>query len=82
DAGQLILAREAISLDQLLRERAAWLKPQADAAGISVIIHAAPASPLYADPLRLGQVFTILMENTLRYGNPGGRLDIRLHPTA
>ncbi|EJJ0662615.1 sensor histidine kinase [Cronobacter sakazakii] len=82
DAGQLILDREAISLDELLRERAAWLKPQADAAGIRVIIHAAPASPLYADPLRLGQVFTVLMENTLRYGKPGGRLDIRLHATA
>ncbi|EPH6763860.1 sensor histidine kinase [Cronobacter dublinensis] len=81
DAGQLTLDHKAICLNELLRERAAWLKPQADAAGIRVVIHAASPAPLWADSLRLGQVFTVLMENTLRYGKPGGRLDIRLHGT-
>ena len=79
DAGQLNLNKSELDLAELLRERAAWLKPQSEAAGMTISI--TPGTPCrYAgDPFRLGQVFTILMENALRYASDGGVLDIALH---
>lgn len=78
DAGQLTLNRQVFSLDELLREQAVWLKPQADGAGIGVSIDGAQPCPYHGDAFRLGQVFTILMENALRYGQRGGHLSIHL----
>ncbi|MGG7447131.1 sensor histidine kinase [Kosakonia oryzendophytica] len=78
DAGQLTLNRQVFSLDELLREQAAWLKPQADDAGIGVSIDGIQPCPYHGDAFRLGQVFTILMENALRYGQRGGHLSIHL----
>jgi len=78
DAGQLALDMRHFSLNELLSERAAWLKPQADSAGIKISIDDSIPSPFIGDPFRVGQVFTILMDNALRYGHTGGNLFIRL----
>jgi len=78
DAGQLMLNCQPLLLDDLLRERAAWMKPQADAAGFTFTLTAPTAAPLEGDAFRLGQVFTVLMENAVRYGRQGGHLFIAL----
>ncbi len=52
DAGQLTLNRQVFSLDELLREQAAWLKPQADDAGIGVSIDGAQPCPYHGDAFR------------------------------
>ncbi|MBD8163498.1 two-component system sensor histidine kinase BaeS [Erwinia persicina] len=39
-------------------------------------------APQFGDPDRLMQLFTNLMENSLRYTDPGGSLHISLHPRA
>ncbi|ACS86896.1 sensor histidine kinase [Musicola paradisiaca] len=83
-AGQLAIDRSPLRLADLLRDRIAWLKPHAEAAGFSLVLHdcaADCAHECYADPVRLGQVFTILMENALRYAAEGKRLDIALERT-
>jgi len=78
DAGQLSLNKSTLDLTELLQERAVWLKPQAEAAGMAIEI--LPLRPcLYlGDPFRLAQVFTILMENALRYAAEGKRLKIEI----
>ncbi|RYM62666.1 two-component sensor histidine kinase [Serratia liquefaciens] len=78
DAGQLNLDKIQIDLTELLRERATWLKPQSSEAGFDIIM--TPDRPcLYVgDPFRLGQAFTILMENALRYALEGQRLEIEI----
>ena len=78
DAGQLSLNKSTLDLTELLQERAVWLKPQAEAAGMAIEI--LPLRPcLYlGDPFRLAQVFTILMENALRYAAEGKRLKVEI----
>lgn len=78
DAGQLNLSKSQLDLVELLRERVAWLKPQATAAGMTLSITAEGTGSYLGDPFRLGQVFGILMDNALRYAAIGKNLDIRL----
>ncbi len=78
DAGQLTLSKSSLSLTEVLRERAAWLKPQAEACGMAITVATKVPCRYMADTLRLGQVFTILMENALRYAAEGGKLVIEV----
>ncbi|EMD2746910.1 TPA: sensor histidine kinase [Enterobacter ludwigii] len=78
DAGQLSLDKIPIDLTELLRERAAWLNPQTVQSGFGIILKPSKVCNYVGDPFRLGQVFTILMENALRYAAEGKYLDIRV----
>lgn len=82
DAGQLTLDRQPLCLVELLRERAAWLKLQADTSGVRITVADTPPSIVNGDALRLGQAFTIIMENALRYGRQGGHLNIGIRRCA
>lgn len=79
DAGNLVLENEPFYLDELLKERVTWIMPQADAHRFTIRLHHSQACPFKGDTFRMGQVFTILMENALRYGRDGGFLDVTLH---
>lgn len=70
-AGQLAITPTRLNVVELLRDRIAWLKPNAQALGFSLQLHAEQDGYCLADPLRLGQVFTILMDNALRYAAEG-----------
>lgn len=74
DAGQLSLNKSVTDLTGLLNERAAWLTPQAREAGIRISVTSDIPCFCEADPIRLGQVMTIVMENALRYAAEGGVL--------
>ncbi|MFU9135848.1 ATP-binding protein [Erwinia tasmaniensis] len=76
DAGRLLLTHNELDLVELLQERAAWLKPQAGAAGMAIAISPSSPVPFKGDSFRLGQVFTIIMENALRYACEGKRLEV------
>jgi len=78
DAGQLTLSKSTLNLTELLLERAAWLKPQAEAAGVAFEVDPRVVCQYLGDPFRLAQVFTILMENALRYAPEGARVSISL----
>ncbi|MEC5344269.1 ATP-binding protein [Brenneria populi] len=80
EAGRLELDRRVLSLTELLRERAAWLKPQLKKAGMSIDVVAETPCTYLGDAFRLGQVFTILMENALRYASEGKRLTVEVQP--
>ncbi len=83
DAGQLILEKVTCSPGELLRDRIAWIAPQFNAAGMRIEQPGeSPQVVLYADPLRLSQVFTILLENALRYAGAGSSLRITLEQDA
>ena len=66
-------------LDELIQERADWITPQADAHNFTITLRNPRACPFRGDAFRMGQVFTILMENSLRYGREGGHLEVTLH---
>lgn len=76
DAGQLSLNVGDFDLAELLQERIAWLKPQSHAAGMTITISADCPCVYCGDIARLGQVFTVVMENALRYAAQGGLLTV------
>lgn len=77
-AGQLMLSRTELDLAELLRERIIWLKPQSAEAGFDITLMSDTPCRYVGDTFRLGQVFTILMENALRYALEGRRLNIAI----
>jgi signal transduction histidine kinase len=78
EAGALKLQREPIDLPALLGEAAASFRAQAEAAGVTVSLEAAPDLPLLeADPVRLREVAGNLIANALRYTPAGGRIQIQ-----
>jgi len=77
-AGQLILHSDVLNLESVLKERLTWLKPQLEAADMSVSIKAEGEFYYVGDAFRLGQVFNIILENMLRYCRQGDRMFIRL----
>lgn len=81
DAGQLTLNKTRIDLTALLRERAAWLAPQAQTAGMTLSITSPEPCLCLADPVRLGQVITIVLENALRYAAEGGEVAVSAQAT-
>lgn len=79
DAGNLVLEDRPFRLDELIQERADWITPQADAHNFTITLRNPRPCPFRGDAFRMGQVFTILMENSLRYGREGGHLEVTLH---
>lgn len=75
EAGQLSLNKQVFSPAELIKEKVAWLRPQAEAAGFYYDEDVAQGE-WRADPLRIGQVFLILMENARRYATEGQRQTI------
>ncbi|HED1713905.1 TPA: sensor histidine kinase [Klebsiella variicola] len=81
DAGQLTLNKTQTDLTALLRERVAWLGPQAQTAGMTLSITSREPCLCLVDPVRLGQVITIVMENALRYAAEGGEVTVSTQAT-
>ncbi|QTF09721.1 two-component sensor histidine kinase [Brenneria izadpanahii] len=80
EAGRLELDRRVLDLAELLRERAAWLRPQSEKTGMSINVIAAMPCAYVGDAFRLGQAFSVLMENALRYASEGKQLNIEIQP--
>jgi signal transduction histidine kinase/CheY-like chemotaxis protein len=76
--GKIELQREPIDLKDALRRAVELSRTQIDAAGCSLELHVDPGPlPIDADPIRIAQVFSNLLNNAARYGRRGGT--IRLH---
>jgi two-component system phosphate regulon sensor histidine kinase PhoR len=71
----------AVDLGRLLREVSEGLAGQARAAGVAVAIEA-PDQPatVTGDRDELYEVFENLLENAIKYGDAGGRVEMRLAP--
>ncbi len=72
-AQQLNLNKQPICLAELIQQKIQWLSPQ--------LIHfeidnQVAKTVLCVDPLRLGQLITIILENALRYAKEGKKMTI------
>ena len=78
DQGKIALTKDQVTLQTVLQFAIEASKPQIDAAGhaFSADIPEAPVN-LYADPTRLAQVVSNLLNNAARYTPAGGRIALQ-----
>ena len=87
EAAHLPIHLQDVALAPLFESCAAWCRPQADGAHVSVNAEnpdagAAPehAAVVRADPTRLRQVLTNLLSNAVKYNRAGGSVTLRAQP--
>jgi CheY-like chemotaxis protein/two-component sensor histidine kinase len=76
--GKLQLKREKVDLVEILRNVGAAQRRNCDRVGNELTV-ALPAEPMYvnADPVRLTQVFSNLLDNACKYTPRGGQITLR-----
>ena len=74
DAGALSYEKEVLDLGSLLEETVATFRERYAAAGLSLELTHGDAAAVLADGDRLHQLFSNLLENSLRYTDRGGRV--------
>ncbi|MFN3429987.1 MAG: ATP-binding protein [Candidatus Sericytochromatia bacterium] len=79
EAGRFTLRRQPVELVGLTRDVADGLRPQALAAGLTLVVEA-PAAPLAldADPVRLRQMLGNLLSNAVKFTPAGGTVTATL----
>jgi PAS domain S-box-containing protein len=75
--GKLELRKERVALGAVLASAVETARPVIDASGHALHV-AGTADPIYvdADPVRLAQVFSNLLNNAAKYMDRGGRIDV------
>ena len=77
--GRILLRREPLDLAALVRATAEDHRELIEEAGLSLFLEL-PAEPvrLEGDPTRLAQALGNLLQNAVKFTNPGGRVTVRL----
>ena len=75
--GKIDLRRERVDLAAVVRAAVETSRPVVDAAGHELAVSLPPGPVvLDADPVRLAQVFSNLLNNAAKYTDPGGRITL------
>ncbi|MBB5389977.1 MULTISPECIES: ATP-binding protein [unclassified Herbaspirillum] len=77
DAGALAYRKADIDLAPLLRDTARNYEEGFRKRGLDIVLRLPESIPLHADGARLQQLLNNLFENSLRYTDRGGRLELR-----
>ncbi len=78
DLGALTYHKERFDLAELVQEFLQGQRRTLQERGIALAVSAAEPMPVVGDEARLAQVFGNLLQNTLRYTDAPGRLDVTL----
>jgi signal transduction histidine kinase len=69
-----------VDLNDLARDAAREMRLLADPRDISIEVQADGETIVSGDPLRLRELITILLDNSLKYSEEGAAVTVRLHP--
>ncbi|NMP29607.1 two-component system sensor histidine kinase BaeS [Rahnella sp. SAP-1] len=76
DAGALAYRKEETDIVHLIQLAEAGFRDRFHAKGLQLGSHLPDKAPIFGDPQRLSQLFNNLLENSLRYTDAGGGLEI------
>lgn len=80
--GRLELEREAVDLQELVRDAVASARPRADAAAVALEAQAEEVPALRGERARLSQLLDNLVSNAIKFTPAGGRVRVRLRGEA
>jgi len=80
DAGQVVLSREPVALDQVVQDVGRRFAPLAEARRQTVEVLADKPCVVRGDAGRLHELVVILLDNAVQHGNEGGRIRVALEP--
>lgn len=78
DAKEIIIEKKRIKLNEILNELCEQLNIFAEAKNVDLHYENLPDVDVYADPLRLRQVFTNIIENAIKYNVDGGKVFVSI----
>lgn len=78
DTGALSYRKEELDLAPLLAGMLESFRPECGRKGLALQASLPGPAPLFADGERLRQLFGNLLDNALKYTDPGGRIELRL----
>lgn len=76
DVGALVYRKQPVAVAEVLERTVGACRDRLAGAGLALQLELTPGLRLAADEARLAQLFRNLVENTLRYTDPGGSLKI------
>ena len=76
DVGEMSLSRSAVPLDALAEQVGRSMKTLADARSINLKTHTNGRVEINGDPTRLHELLVILVDNAIKYTEPGGSVDL------
>ncbi len=80
DAGQMPLSLADVDLSELAADAARQMRLLAEPRQIAIDIAAGGPLRVRGDPARLRELLTILLDNALKYSDPGASVSVRLQP--
>ena len=83
EAGVLVLHRESVETTRLVGDAVAAFGAQADERRVTLGSSVDDVvGTLFVDPVRIGEVLTNVLQNSLRHTPPGGTVDVTARPTS
>lgn len=82
DAGKVTIRPEFISAVDAARRAVLGVEPRATSLGVTVEVAAEGSPTVYADPERLQQILTNLLDNAVDHTDDGGRVELRVRGDA
>ena len=74
ESGAMPLVRETLPLGEVLERAVDLYHDVAESKGVSLTMHASPGALVSGDRVRLEQVAANLLDNAIKYTQPGGRV--------
>lgn len=78
-ADQLHLDIREIAIDDVIREKIAWIRPKLEEMDVIVSFSGERNMKCHADHFRIGQVVSILLDNALKYASEGRKIDVHCY---
>ncbi len=82
DTGEINLVRAVVDLAELVGDVAEMFEPLADERGIRLVAAPLVPSAVAGDPARLRQLIINLVDNAVRFTEPGGSVTLQVHTGA